>query len=71
MVVFGKSGCSWEKGVVFGKSCCIQAKVVVLGQRWLYSRIVVVIGQSGCIPSNSGSIRPKVVVFRQSGRTRA
>ena len=57
MVVFG------EKWLYSGKDGCNRAN-------WLYSGKVVVFGQSGCIrvkwlySSKSGSIRAKVVVYR-------
>ena len=57
MVVFG------EKWLNSGKDGCIRAN-------WLYSGKVVVFGQSGCIrvkwlySSKSGSIRAKVIVYR-------
>ena len=57
MVVFG------EKWLYSGKDGCIRTD-------WLYLGKVVVFGQSGCIrinrlcSSKSGSIRAKVVVYR-------
>ena len=67
MVVFGQSGCNWEKRakeVVLGK-------VFALGKKWLYSAKVVVFGQSGCIIGKSCCIRAKWLYLGKSGCIRA
>ena len=70
MVVYGKSGCIWEKWLYL-------CNVVVLEQKWLN------LGKRGCIRESdfiradailfgqSGCISIKVVVFSESGCIRA
>ena len=69
----GKRGCIRAKVVLIGQSQCILANVVVFRVKWLYLgesesiwAKVVDLGKKMFSSDKGGSIRAKVVVFRQS-----
>ena len=65
MVVFRQSGCILVEMVVVGPGGCIRAKLLYWGKLVVFGKKVVLFGQKWLYSEKNGSVRAKVVVFRE------